>query len=416
VRAARSFLAAHFGGLPPRFWWLWAGAAISAFATFVFLFLAVYLSGRGFDAREIGLIVSADGVGSLAAAPIGGWLADRIGRRPTLLWALGVTAAGAVFLAFVRSPALVVAGVLVFGIALTMTFPTLYAIVSDLVPADDLERAFGVMYWANNLGVAFSAGIGGAIGARSWTGLFLADAATTLAFVGVVWWRVPETRPERVSPVAPPRRPETATSSALAPPGERGYGVVLHDGRFVGFWLVFVVYLLVFWQFQVAAPIAMTRSGLGPAEIGRVLMVNGIVIFALQPFAARLVASLDPSHVLAGAAALVGLGYGAYALCNGVASYAAATAVWSAGEVFTTPVASALVARLAPADVRGRYQGAFALAWGVGRTLAPVAGGTALEAFGPTLLWSGCLAVGLVAAGAHLVLGVRRREGAAVGA
>ncbi|HVI94468.1 MAG TPA: MFS transporter [Anaeromyxobacter sp.] len=401
MRTAASAIAAHFRGFPPRFWWLWAGAVVSAFATFVFLFLAVYLAARGFSPRDIGLLVAADGVGSLAAAPVGGWLADRIGRRPTLVAALALCAAAAAFLAFARAPPLVVPGVLAFGLASTMTFPALFAIVADVVPERDLERGFGLLYWANNLGVAFSAAVGGAIGERSWTGLFLADAATTLAFAAIVWQRVPESRP------GPTLRPDDTAAASPA----RGYGAVLRDGPFVGFWVVFVVYLLVFWQFQVAAPLAMARDGHGPAAIGRILMANGIVIFALQPFSARLVARFDPARVLAVAAALVGTGYGAYAICDGVASYAVATAIWSVGEVLTTPVASALVARLAPPDLRGRYQGAYGFAWGAGRTVAPVAGGAALEALGPTALWVGCLGMGLTAALGHLALGSSRRRG-----
>jgi MFS family permease len=405
MRTIRAIAAEHFGGLPARFWWLWAGAVVSAFATFVFLFLAVYLASRGFSAREVGLLVSADGLGSLAAAPIGGWLADRIGRRPTLLSALAATAAAAVFLGVVRAPALVVAGVLVFGLASAMIFPAMFAMVADLVPERDLERGFGLLYWAINFGVAFSAAVGGAIGERSWLALFLADAATTLVFAAVVWRWVPETRPECVTAPAP--------EEERAPSPARGYGAVLRDGPFVAFGVVFVVYALVFWQFQVAAPLTMTADGLGPGAIGRVLMVNGVVIFALQPFSARLVARLDPAHVLAAAAVLVGAGYGGYALSHGVASYGAATAVWSVGEVLTTPVASALVARMAPPDVRGRYQGAFAVAWGAGRTLAPALGGAALQSVGPAALWTGCFAVSLVAAAGHLAVGAWRRRVAA---
>jgi predicted MFS family arabinose efflux permease len=408
MRTLRATLVTTFGGLPARFWWVFAAAVASAFGSFVFLFLAVYLTSRGFDAREVGLVVAADGLGSVAAAPVGGWLADRFGRRPALLGPLLGSAAAAAFLAFVSSPVLVILGVLAFGFASAMVFPALAALVSDVVPEGDFERAFGVLYWANNLGVAFSAGVGGTVGARSWVALFLADAATTLVYAAVVWWRVPESRP---APAA--ERPAAGARPDVA---ARGYGDVLRDRDLVGFWLVFVLFLTVFWQFQVAGPIAMTRDGLGPAEIGRVLMVNGLVIGALQPFAGRLVARLDPARVLAAAAVVVGLGYGAYALCHGALAYAAATAVWSVGEVLTTPVASALVARLAPPDLRGRYQGAFALAWSVGRTVAPIAGGAALDRFGATALWVGCLVAALAAAAGHLGLGAARRAREAVAA
>ncbi len=45
-RLAR-FFASHVGGLPATFWWLWSGALLSALATFVFPFLALFLTARG---------------------------------------------------------------------------------------------------------------------------------------------------------------------------------------------------------------------------------------------------------------------------------------------------------------------------------------------------------------------------------
>src|SRR5574341_1633935 len=142
-------VASHFGGLPPRFWWIWAGAFVSALATFVFLFLAVYLTARGFGPRQVGLIVSCFGLGSLAAGPLGGTLADRVGRRPTLIGALLAAAACAVFLGLVRAPALVVVGVLGFGLCSTAARPALGAALADVVPEADRARAFGLLYWAN---------------------------------------------------------------------------------------------------------------------------------------------------------------------------------------------------------------------------------------------------------------------------
>ncbi|BDG05507.1 MDR family MFS transporter [Anaeromyxobacter oryzae] len=397
----RRLITSQVAGFPATFWWLWAGALLSALASFVFVFLAVYLTARGFDARTTGLLVSAMGVGTLAAGPIGGALADRIGRKPTLLAALLATAASAAFLGAVRAPAAIAAGVLGFGLSTATIFPAVRAMVADLVAPADRTRAFALLYWANNLGAGLSAAVGGAVGERSWLGLFLADATTTLVFAAVVWRRVPETRP---APAAP------GAGSATAP--ARGYGAVLRDRPFVAFALVFVAFITVFWQFAAAAPIAMTRAGLRPAEIGRVLAVNGFLIVVLTPLVSRAVARLDPAHVLAVGALAVGAGYGAYALCDGPAGFAAATAVWTLGEIASLPVAAALVASLSPPDLRGRYQGIYALSFGAGQTLAPIVGGSVLEAAGPAVLWPSCLGAMVVVAGAHLALGAGRRSAA----
>ena len=54
-------------GLPPVYWWLWLGYLLSSLGTFVFPFLALYLSSRGVDAPLTGLVVSLLGVGAVLA-------------------------------------------------------------------------------------------------------------------------------------------------------------------------------------------------------------------------------------------------------------------------------------------------------------------------------------------------------------
>jgi MFS family permease len=400
VRRFRAIVEAHAGGLPPRFWWIWAGAFVSALGTFVFLFLALYLKARGFDPARIGLVASCYGLGALAAGPLGGTLADRLGRRPTLLGALVADAICAAFLGLVSAPELVLIGVFALGLSASAIFPPLFAAVADLVPEPDRPRAFGLLYWANNIGVSFSAVVGGVVGERSWLALFLADAASTLLFAAIVWRRVPETA-RRDGPTGP---------VAAAP--VRGWGPVLSDRAFVAFIGAFVVFLVVFFQFQVAAPVAMSRNGLGPAQIGRVLAVNGLLIATLQPFAARIFGARDPGRVLALGAVLVGIGYGAYAACGNVPQYAAATAVWTLGEITTMPVAASLVSSMAPPGLRGRYNGLYSLAFGAGQTLAPIAGGAVLARAGAATLFAGCLAVCTLVAAGHLALGAARRRAA----
>jgi MFS family permease len=58
----------------------------------------------------------------------------------------------------------------------------------------------------------------------------------------------------------------------------------------------------------------------------------------------------------------------------------------------------ALVADLAPTDLRGRYQGAFAIAFTGAFASAPLVGGFALAHAGAYWLWIGCLIAGLAVA------------------
>ncbi len=193
-----------------------------------------------------------------------------------------------------------------------------------------------------------------------------------------------------------------------------GYGAVLADRRFVSWLALHVAFALVFLQFMVSGTIDMARHGLSPSAIGIVLAVNGVLIVAVQPWATSRLARLPSGQVLAAACALVGVGYGAYALCSAPWQYALATGVWTLGEIAYLPIASALVAGLSPEHLRGRYQGAYSLSWGIASCIAPVLGPATLQALGARALWAGCLLIALVVALGQVALG-RARDRAQVG-
>ncbi len=394
MRSLRSAIAAQFSGMPRIFWWLWSGALVSSLATFVFPFLALYLMSRGFGAQRTGLLVALLGVGSLLAGPVSGTISDHFGRRPAVLIALIGSALAAAWLGVARSVPMVAPGVMVFGLCSSMVYPVVNATVADLMSPDETQRAYGLLYWAQNLGIGISAWLGGAIATRSWLLLFLLDAATTLVFAALVWRRVPETRP---APIAHES-------------GPRGWRSLLADRALIGFLAAMLVAELVFWQFLFALPIAMARDGLSAEQFGRAVAANCLLIVLVQPWSTRALQRFDSGSLLAAFALLLGAGFGAYAACKTAPQYLAATLVWSVGEVVGLPAASALVARLAPTDLRGRYQGAFSLSMSAAMTIAPALGGIVIERFGMQALWMGCLGVGLAVAAAQLALGAARRR------
>jgi MFS family permease len=103
--------------LPATFWWLWTGWLVSALANFVFPFLAFFLARRGVPPAQAGLLVSAFGAGSVVAGPCAGFLADRIGRKPTILVSLIASGAAAATVAFLTSPFAIGAAILLFGLS-----------------------------------------------------------------------------------------------------------------------------------------------------------------------------------------------------------------------------------------------------------------------------------------------------------
>jgi len=90
--------------------------------------------------------------------------------------------------------------------------------------------------------------------------------------------------------------------------------------------------------------------------------------------------------------------------------YLAAGVLWTVGEVIGFPYAALLVAELAPPELRGRYQGAFSMSWGIAFTLSPLVGGALLSRAGAPALWGACLAAGAAVSLGHLAAGPSRRR------
>jgi len=380
-------------GLPRAYWVLWAGTLLNRLGGTVFFLLGVYLTReRGLRPELAGLIISLNAAGGLFAGPVGGALTDRVGRRATLL--LGTATAGTLMLAlgFARSTFAIVAIAPGLGFFTDLCRPPVQAAVADLVPPADRPRAYGLLYWAFNLGFTAAAAVGGALAEHHFTLLFVLDGTTTLAYGAIVLFGLPETRPADPAGKAP------ILARFAAPFRDRG---------FVAFTSVQLLLLLAFAQVLLALPLDMRAHGLGTGAIGRMFAFNGLLIVFLQPLALKTIRGSGGVRLLAAGAAFAGLGLGATALARGAGGFAAATAIWTAGEICFSIAVPTVLANLAPVHQRGTYQGTYQLAWGTAGTLAPVVGSAVLADLGRGALWLGCLCAGLLAAALHLRITAR---------
>ncbi len=154
----------------------------------------------------------------------------------------------------------------------------------------------------------------------------------------------------------------------------------------------------------------MAAHGLGPSAYAFLMALNCAGVVLLQPILSPRLHRVDAALLLALSAALFGLGYGVNAIGGSLAVYGVGTALWTVGEVIGFPVASTMVANLAPAALRGRYQGAFAMCWGAAFTISPVVAGEVIQRFGARALWLLCLAVALAVSAGHLLTAEPRRR------
>lgn len=382
-------LVPDFRGLPRPFWVLFAGTFVNRVGGFVLVFLAIYLTEvRGLTPAQTGAVLSAYGLGAIAGGPLGGALSDRIGRRPTLVMSLIAGGASMLVLGLVARTVTITLAAVATGLLYEMYRPVVAATVADVVLPEDRPRAYGLIYWAVNLGASVAPLLGAVIAAHSYRALFAADAATTALFGIILWVALPETRPGR-----------------LAQADTRGAArAMLGDHVFVALCLLTLVFSVVFFQSFVGLPIDVRAHGISPGGFAGLIALNGVMIVLLQPFAGELIRHHSRESVLAVASVLLAVGFGMNAWIGSLPAYAVSVAVWTLGEIVFAPASMALVADLAPAELRGRYQGAFAMAFTGAFAAAPLVGGYALAHTGAYWLWIGCLMAGLAVAVGFLIL------------
>jgi MFS family permease len=367
--------------LPGPVWILCAGTFVNRFGSFVAVFLILYLRSRGYSIAEAGLVVSFYGVGNVVAAAVGGWMADRFGRRNALALSMFSSAATLLALSQARSLPLIILLTTLAGLTGEMYRPAAAALLTDLTPAGERIPAFALNRLAINLGFAAGPAVAGLLAERSFFLVFLGDALTSAAF-GVI---ALTTLPEGVRV----RRGEERKGEAVR--------TMLRDRAFLFFLISSVLGAFVYFQSQTTFPLHVQASGLSDSDYGLLISLNGLAIVLFELPLVAITQRFPYRPVLTLGSLLVGLGFALNAVANDLPELALTVLIWTLGEIIYAPVASAYVADIAPEHLRGRYQGAWGLTWGLAYVFAPALG-AAIFAWSADGLWLICGLLGLAAA------------------
>ena len=380
VDAPESWWSARLGGLPRPFWAIFAGTLVNRLGSFVLPFLSLFLTrGRGYTVGEAGLVLTAMGLGSAISQPIGGTLADRVGRRRTMVG--GLVASGLTILAVAAAHGLplLCLTAFCFGVAADLYRPASQAAIADLVTEGQRPRAYALIFWALNLGFAVATLLGGFLADRGYWLLFAGDAATSLGCAAILLRLVPETRPER---------------HGIEPGSIRD---VLRDRLMMALVLSVILQSVAYMQAFYTLPLAVVHDGLGPTGYGEIIALNGVLIVVLQPLLLGTLGRRGRGPLLLVANLVLGVGFELTAFADTLPMHLLAVSVWTLGEILGAGLLGALVASIAPVHLRGRYMGVFGMSFGLSAFLAPSLGTQTLQHLGEPTLWAGCLVCSAVA-------------------
>ncbi|WFB11214.1 MFS transporter [Streptomyces sp. LX-29] len=378
-----------FSGLPRTAWIVFAGTVVNRLGYLVTPFLVFYLGSRGLSTAQIPYVLGALGAGNLIGPMVGGLLADRLGRRRTMLVGLVGTAAAHGLLFAAPNIALLAAAAVLLSAAGTMVGPAAGALLTDAVEPERRRSAFSLFHWAINIGTAVAGMLGGFLAERGYWLLFAVDVVTSLSYALIVALLLPAER----------EAPARAQGGAAEGKGNGGgYGVVLRDPLMRALLPLLYVGMVIYTLTEVALPLAIRDHGLPTTALGLMATLNAVLVVALQPVATTLLGRFPQLSVQMCGSVLVALGVALTGVASTVWAYAGTVVLWSLGEAMVGGVAGSIVASLAPEDARGRYQGSYQWTWGAARFTALALGTTVYATVGPAVVWWFSAVAGVAAA------------------
>jgi predicted MFS family arabinose efflux permease len=364
----------------------------------LFPFLGIWaIKELGASQSELAFAYLIGAVLSGVVGYIGGHTSDYVGRRPMILLGWGSTALVPVALLAIGHN--VAAGLIL--IALLPVFGSLggaadQAMVADLVAPERQEAAYAAVRVASNLGVTIGPPLGGLllIGGQWWH-LWLGVLPLALLACAIAWRYIP--RGGEYAPAGPP---------------ERGsFRVIVRDHPFLLFMLSSVFATMTYVATETLLPIsATTTHHLAPAAWGALMIVNPLFVTLFQLRLTRWTVSIPPSVKLGIAMPMMGLPFLLLNWNGSAPVIAIVIFVFVIGEMLWVPTSQAVVASLAPPDIRGAYMGVFSSTWSIGWALTPFLGLQVRDIYGDATMWM-CVAVLGVLAGITGLAAARGHDG-----
>jgi MFS family permease len=337
----------------------------------------------------IGFIVASFTVAQLLSAPMWGRFSDRVGRRPTLLIALGASAIAYLIFGFAHSLFLLFLSRIVQG-AGGGTVGVIQAYVADSTDPKDRARALGWLSATTNLGVALGPVLGSfaiTLGKRDLmpgpSTLQMGHAgpgilAALLCLLNMAFAARYLTESRVVS--EPPKEGEVPRTSRQAI-----WRVISHSSEPASrlIWIYAIAIGAFQGSFSVLALFLNARFQVTEQTIGYFFMyVGSISVFARVLLLGRMVDWLGEANLSRLGLVLLATGVVGMPLSHNLPMLAVAVALIPLGTAFTFPCVTALLSRVISQRERGLYMGMQQTYGGIARIVAPLFFGWSFDSLG----------------------------------
>jgi DHA1 family multidrug resistance protein B-like MFS transporter len=355
----------------------------------VFPFLAIYFAEE-FGKGTAGLLLVVSQFFSVAANLVGGYCADRFGRRTMLVFAS--IAQGGAFLLFafanspwLESPELGFIAFTLAGMGGSLYWPASQAMIADVIPEKYRSDVFAIFYTTLNIAVVVGPLFGAVLFFSYRFELLLIVAVISMALGLVLRLYTNETLSRELTD----RRQTEETSGWAGAVAKqfKEYGLIFKDRLFLLFVIAGVLVAQTFMQLDLLIPVYLKETidiqtiasylgrewtVTGETSFGFLLSENGLLVALLTVVVTRWMTRFPEKRVFFLSTILYAAAMLLFPVTSWFWMFVIAMGIFTFAELMVVGVQQSFISKLAPEDKRGQYFAAASLRYTIGRMIAPV--------------------------------------------
>lgn len=393
---------------------------INAMGVMIYPFMTLLLSTKiGLSGGETGGYIAIMGLIHAPASLLGGKMADSFGRKRVLVIFESLAALGYAACIFLEPSLTMVHVLMISSFCFGMAGPSHDAITADLTEPHQRDGAYSLNYLGFNLGFAFAQVIAGLLFQNHLKYMFLIDAVTALAAVGMIGIFVKETLdrdaptlteapaessalpfPSATPEVMPTDAAALATENPTVPSLEERttdsiFTVLKARPLLLVFALAAFGYRFVYsqWSFLIPLHAEFNFPAEGARLFGMLGSTNALFVVFFTPLFTALLHKRSNIRRIFYAGILFTLGFGLLGYISFMGAFFISVIIFTSGEILEAVSTMPFIMNHTPASHRGRMSSVLPLLMGAGFSIGPLISGAVLDATSFRFTWTLAAAV-----------------------
>lgn len=394
----------HFK-LPGRYssqlWLLfWGTLAGSMGQSLIWPFLTIYIRERlNVPLTTVTLLFTLQSIAGFAATALLGPIMDHAGRKMPMI--AGSIASGVTLLLMSQATLFWHWAILMplYGMVNTVFRVGCYAMVADTVESSRRAEVYALLRMGDNTGYTIGPALGGFLISMAYLLSYVLAAATQFVLAIFVSIIIHETLVKRAA---------ANSANSAAPRSSAGYGDMLRDRAFMSVWGLFIlVSIASSLVFVLLGVYVKENYQVSESRFGFVIGTNAIMVVIFQYSITQRSKNYAPLAVMSLGALVYAAGMAIFVMGRSFEGFLFGMVIFTVGEMLIAPTGTALVADIAPPDMRARYIGLYALSFRFAAGIGPVMGGFLSDQIAPVATWYGGVGICLAASAGFLLLSRR---------